>query len=85
MLVAATPIEPRDGDKCWAFHVVNDGSEPIERVVLEGVDYEWGDSGNARTMNAEFGPIAPRSRCACSLRARSGGSSPSLAGSTRPA
>jgi hypothetical protein len=59
MLVAATPIEPPDGDRCWAFHVINDGSEPIVRVIVESVDYEWGDSGSATRVDATFGPIEP--------------------------
>jgi outer membrane protein assembly factor BamB len=39
---------------------VNDGDEVIERVVVESVDYEWGDRGNAkRQLGTAFGPIAP--------------------------
>jgi hypothetical protein len=60
VLFAATPIIPSDGDRCWAFHIVNDGSEPIESVVIESVDYEWGDYGNSETVSrGPMGPLAP--------------------------
>lgn len=60
MIVAATPIDPPEGDLCWRFHFVNDSDEPIESVVVESVDYEWGDSGNGRRVGTRFGPIPAR-------------------------
>ncbi len=60
MLIAATPIDPPEGDLCWAFHVVNDSDEAIESLIVESVDYEWGDMGNREAVGKRFGPIAPR-------------------------
>jgi hypothetical protein len=59
VLVAVTPIDPPEGDKCWAFHVVNDSTEPIESILVERVDYEWGDFGNAAVVGTRWGPIDP--------------------------
>jgi hypothetical protein len=59
MIVAATPIEPPDGDFCWAFHFVNDSAELIEELIIEGINYEWGDAGSSRTTGQVFGPLAP--------------------------
>ena len=50
---------PHDGDKCWAFYVINDGAERIDSVRVETVDYEWGDQGNSETVGSEHGPIPP--------------------------
>ena len=58
MIVAATPIVPREGDRCWAFHVVNDERDAIEGIVVERVSYEWGDSGSSETLDLTFGPVA---------------------------
>lgn len=58
MIVAAIPIDPPDGDKCWAFYVINDASEPVESIVVEEVGYEWGDAGSKETLGKRFGPIA---------------------------
>jgi hypothetical protein len=59
VIVAALPIEPRDGDKCWAFHVINDEAEPIDSIVVESVGYEYGDFGNSEAIGRTFGPVAP--------------------------
>lgn len=58
MLVAAMPIDPTDGDRCWAFHVFNDEQGPFERIVVESVHYVWGDFENHETLDATFGPLA---------------------------
>jgi hypothetical protein len=59
VIVAATPISPPDGDRCWAFHVVNDEGEAFDSIVVEKVSYEWGDSGNSEALNRTFGRLAP--------------------------
>lgn len=59
MLVAALPLVPHEGDKCWAFYVINDGDEVIESVRVDTVDYEWGDQGNSETVGSEHGPVPP--------------------------
>ena len=61
MIVAATPIDPPDGEWCWRFHFVNNSEEPVESVVVDRVDYEWGDMGNGEAVGAWFGPVPPRS------------------------
>jgi hypothetical protein len=58
LIIAATPIRPPDGDKYWAFHVVNDSRERIESIVLESVSTEWGDDGTSTEVGAHFGPLA---------------------------
>jgi len=59
MIIAATPINPPEGDKYWRFHFINDSPEPVGSVVVESVDYEWGDQGNSETVGTRFGPVAP--------------------------
>jgi len=59
MIVAALPIEPRDGDRCWAFHVFNDEREPYDSIVVTQVSYEWGDFGNSAKIDRRLGPLAP--------------------------
>ncbi|MBI3858584.1 MAG: hypothetical protein HY293_23100 [Planctomycetes bacterium] len=59
MILAATPIEPPEGDKHWRFYFVNDSAEPVGSVVVESVDYEWGDQGNSEPLGLRFGPIPP--------------------------
>ena len=59
VIVAAIPINPPDGDRCWAFHVVNDEHDTIEAIVVEAVSYEWGDFGNSEDLNVTFGPLEP--------------------------
>lgn len=59
MIVAAIPIDPPHGERCWAFHVVNDEGHTIEAIVVESVSYEWGDSGNSEALNLTFGTLAP--------------------------
>jgi hypothetical protein len=56
MIVAATPEE---GSLCWAFHFINDSDAPVQAVLLESVDYEWGDMGNSEAKGVRFGPIPP--------------------------
>lgn len=56
MILAASPL---DGGH-WAFHLVNDSDQPITSVLLESVDYEWGDMGSERKIGSRFGPIAAR-------------------------
>lgn len=41
--MAACP-EP-DGN--WSFHLLNGSPERISPVVVESVDWEWGDFGNS--------------------------------------
>ena len=53
------PIDPPDGEWCWAFHVANDDGHTIERIVVEAVSYEWGDFGNSEALDRTFGPLAP--------------------------
>ena len=53
------PINQPDDDRCWAFHLVNVGPEPIEAIVVEAVSYEWGDYENSEDLCATFGPLAP--------------------------
>ena len=60
ILVAATPLVPPVAGRCWAFHFVNDSDEPIESLLLQQVDYEWGDMGGGSSPQARFGPVAPR-------------------------
>lgn len=59
MIVAAVPIDQRDDDRCWAFHVVNDEGDTMEAIVVEAVSYEWGDIGNSQDLDVTFGPLAP--------------------------
>ncbi len=59
ILVAAAPLDPPQGGKCWSFYLINDTSVPIDSALLKEVGYEWGDFGNATNPEAEFGPIAP--------------------------
>lgn len=59
LFVAATPIEPPDGDKYWLFHVVNDSSESIQSIVLEEVCYEWGDHSTCKDVHTRFGALPP--------------------------
>lgn len=59
VIVAATPIEPPDGEFCWTFHLVNESAEPIAEVIVETVSYEWGDSGSSRRAGRVLGPLAP--------------------------
>ncbi len=59
LLVAATRRHlPLDG-KRWAFYLINKSSEPVESVVLKEVGYEWGDIGNTKNPDSQFGPLAP--------------------------
>ena len=59
MIVAATVIDPPQGDKCWQFHFINDSAETVRSILVESVEYEWGDMGNAEAVGATFGPVAP--------------------------
>ena len=61
MIVAAVPIIPPDRGRYWAFYIVNDSNQPIEAIVVESVEYEWGDIGNSERIDTRFGPIAPNS------------------------
>jgi hypothetical protein len=59
VIVAAIPIEPPDGERCWAFYVINDDAEPIERVLVESVSTEWGDAASSEVIGILYGGIAP--------------------------
>lgn len=48
----------------WTFVVDNDGDRAIDEVVVESVDYEWGDAGSGTSIGKAFGPIAPGARVA---------------------
>jgi hypothetical protein len=58
MIVAALPLEPPEGDRCWAFLFVNDSEVAVESLVVESVDYEWGDIGHRTPLGTRFGRIA---------------------------
>jgi len=59
MIVAAVLIDPPEGDRCFAFHVVNDSDRPIDSIWIESVDWEWGDFGGGERVSRRFGPVAP--------------------------
>lgn len=59
MLIEAVPIDPPAGDLCYVFRLTNDSEEAILSVLVESIDYEWGDFGNGRRIGSTFGPIAP--------------------------
>jgi hypothetical protein len=43
----------------WSFYLINDGSEPLENVVLDEVVYSWGDYPNTRPTSVNVGTVAP--------------------------
>lgn len=57
MRLLLAPIEPPDGELCWSVRFVHD--KPVREVLVESVDYEWGDQGNERKLGHRFGPLAP--------------------------
>ena len=59
MRIEALPIDPPDGNFCFAFRLTNDSDQPILEVHVDSVHYEWGDSGHSERVDAHFGPIAP--------------------------
>ncbi len=58
-LVGATRLDRLWLGKSWAFHLINNTSDPIESAILKEVGYEWGDMGSTRNPNLRFGPLAP--------------------------
>jgi hypothetical protein len=58
-LVAATPLHWPRHCKRWAFHLINNSTEPIKSAVLKEVGYEWGDMGNTTNPDIQFGLIEP--------------------------
>ena len=62
LIIAATPIRPPDGDKYWAFHVVNDSRERIESIVLESVSTVFSFfpfQSNSHASSAMWPPSLP--------------------------
>src|SRR5882672_6571558 len=57
--VAAVPLIPPEGGKCWAFHPLNDSPERIDAVLVESVGYEWGGMGNESASDRRAGPLPP--------------------------
>jgi hypothetical protein len=47
-------------DGSWSFHLINDSDAPIPSVVLESVEWEWGDWGDRKTIESSSGPVPPR-------------------------
>lgn len=56
--VAACP-EACGDDKEWSFYLLNDGSRPLERVVLKTFGHEWGDFGDAVHPDVEIANVGP--------------------------
>lgn len=61
--ICATPIDPPIDGKCWAFHLVNDSSEPVTSIWVKSVSFEWGDMGNTEQIDRRVGPVAPGACC----------------------
>lgn len=61
ILLVATRLDPPVDGRSWAFHMVNDSTEPIESSVVEFVDYEWGEQGSRTSPGTRHGPIPPGS------------------------
>jgi hypothetical protein len=55
----AARYEPVGGND-WAFYFINNTDIPLESLVLEHVDYEWGDMGNSQDVNRQVGPVKAR-------------------------
>lgn len=59
MIVAAVPLEPPEGEACFRLCFTHDGPRPVASIVVESVDYEWGDQGNEKKLDIRLGPVAP--------------------------
>jgi len=56
----AVRFEPAWDENEWAFYFINNTDTHIEKLLLVQAGYEWGDMGNVKEVNQDFGPVRPR-------------------------